>query len=103
IGITSAQRSPFFPDLPTLDEQGVKGFNAVAWSGLFALKGTPPEIVERIHAETVKALNSANVKARLRDLAMVPIADSQADFDAFVRNEMKRWGEAVKASGAKVD
>ena len=103
IGITSLKRSPFFPDVPSLDEQGLKGFDAIAWAGLFAPAGTPPAVLERLNAEVVKVLNTQVMLKRFEDLAMAPIGDSRAEFDRFVRAELVRWGQAVKMSGAKID
>jgi tripartite-type tricarboxylate transporter receptor subunit TctC len=103
IGITSIKRSPFFPDVPTLDEQGLKGFDAIAWAGLFAPAGTPTPILDRLNSEAVKALNTPAMQKRFQDLAMISIGDSRADFDRFVKAELARWGKAVKDSGAKID
>ena len=103
IAISSIKRSPFFPDVPTLDEQGLKGFDATAWAGLFAPAGTPPAILDRLHNEVVKALNTPAMQKRFMDLAMIPIADSRAEFDRFVKAEYLRWAKAVKESGAKID
>jgi len=103
IGITSIKRSPFFPDVPTLDEQGLKGFDAIAWAGLFAPAGTPTPILDRLNSETVKALNTPAMQKRFQDLAMISIGDSRTDFDRFVKAELVRWGKAVKDSGAKID
>jgi tripartite-type tricarboxylate transporter receptor subunit TctC len=103
IGITSIKRSPFFPDVPTLDEQGVKGFDASAWAGLFSVAGTPAPVLDRLNTETVKVLNAPATQKRFHDLAMTSIGDSRADFARFVKEELVRWGKAVKISGAKID
>lgn len=103
IGITSIKRSPFFPEVPTLDEQGLKGFDAIAWAGLFAPAGTPAPILDRLHDEVVKALNTPAMQKRFHDLAMTTIGDTRADFDRFVKAELARWGKVVKVSGAKID
>ena len=103
IGITSIKRSPFAPDVATLDEQGLKGFDAIAWAGLFAPTGTPAVVLDRLNNEVVKALNTPAVQKRFQDLSMPTIGDSRADFDRFVKAELVRWGKAVKVSGAKID
>jgi tripartite-type tricarboxylate transporter receptor subunit TctC len=103
IGITSSARSPFFPELPTVAEQGLPGFEATAWAGLFAPAGTPEPILQRLNAEVVKALGQPEVQKRFQDLSMPTIGDSRAAFDAFLKAEFARWGRAVKLSGAKVD
>src|SRR5581483_6730817 len=103
LAVTSIKRSPFLPDVPTVDEQGLKGFDMIAWAGLFAPAGTPAPILDRLNAEVVKTLNTPATQKRFQDLTMTSIGDSRPDFDRFVRNELKRWGEAVKLSGAKID
>jgi tripartite-type tricarboxylate transporter receptor subunit TctC len=103
IGITSIRRSPFFPDVPTLDEQGLKGFDAIAWAGLFAPAGTPAPVLDRLHDEVVKALATPAMQKRFHDLAMTTIGDGRAEFDRFVKAELARWGKVVKASGARID
>jgi tripartite-type tricarboxylate transporter receptor subunit TctC len=103
IAITSIKRSPFLPEVPTVDEQGVKGFDASAWAGLFAPAGTPAPILDRLNGEVVKTLNTPAAQKRFQDLTMTTIGDSRADFDRFVKAELERWGKAVKASGAKID
>jgi tripartite-type tricarboxylate transporter receptor subunit TctC len=103
LAITSIKRSSFFPDVPTLDEQGLKGFDAIAWAGLFAPAGTPGPILDRLNAEVVKIINSAPMQKRFQELALIPIADTRADFDRFVKAELARWGTVVKMSGAKID
>jgi len=103
IGITSSKRSPFYPELPTIEEQGLPGFDAIAWAGFFAPVGTPTPILERLNNEMVSALKTPEIQKRFQDLAMPTIGDTRADFDAFLKNEYARWGKAVRLSGAKVD
>jgi tripartite-type tricarboxylate transporter receptor subunit TctC len=103
IAITSGTRSPFFPELPTVAEQGLKGFDAIAWAGLFAPAGTPEPILQRLNTEVIRQLKEPESQKRFRDLSMPTIGDSRAEFDAFLKAELARWGEAVKSSGAKID
>jgi tripartite-type tricarboxylate transporter receptor subunit TctC len=103
IAITSGARSPFFPELPTVAEQGLKGFDAIAWAGLFAPAGTPEPILQRLNTEVIRQLKEPESQKRFRDLSMPTIGDSRAEFDAFLKAELARWGEAVKSSGAKID
>ncbi|WP_296554717.1 tripartite tricarboxylate transporter substrate binding protein [Pigmentiphaga sp.] len=103
LAISSRSRSPFMPDLPTLDESGLKGFDVTAWSGLLAPRQTPPEILDRLNAATVKALNQPDVRQRFKELSMSIIGDSRQDFERFIREELERWKVEVKSSGAKVD
>lgn len=103
IGISSRKRSPFYPELPTLDEQGLPGFDATAWAGFFAPRGTPTPVLQRLNEEAVRALNTPEMQKRFRELAMPTIGDTRAEFEAFLRTEYARWGEIVRISGAKID
>jgi len=103
LGITSGTRSPFVPELPTVAEQGYPGFEPTAWAGLFAPAGTPEPILQRLNVEVVKLLAAPDVQHRFKDLSMPTIADTRAHFDAFLKTEYARWGDAVKISGAKVE
>jgi tripartite-type tricarboxylate transporter receptor subunit TctC len=103
IAISSIKRSSFFPDVPTLDEQGLKGFDAVAWAGLFATGGTATPILDRLNSEVIRALNTPAMQKRFQDLSLIYAGNSRAEFDRFVRSELVRWGQAVKISGAKVE
>ena len=103
LAVTSAQRSPSAPDVPTMNEAGVAGFDVQSWFGLVAPKGTPKEIIARVNAEAVKALGSADIKERFLDLGAVPGPMSPEAFGEYIRAEIIRWGEVVKASGAKVE
>ena len=103
LAVTSAQRSPSAPDVPTMNETGVAGFDVQSWFGLVAPKGTPKEIITRVNAEAVKALGTADIKERFLDLGAVPGPMSPEAFGEYIRAEIIRWGEVVKASGAKVE
>ena len=103
LGITSSTRSPFFPELPTVAEQGYPGFEATAWAGLFSPAGTPEPILQRLNLEVVKLLAVPDVQKRFQTLSMPTIGDTRAQFDAFLKAEFARWGKAVQISGAKVD
>ncbi len=103
LAVTSAQRSPSAPDVPTMNEAGVASFDVQSWFGLVAPKGTPKEIITRVNAEAVKALGTADIKERFLDLGAVPGPMSPEAFGEYIRAEIIRWGEVVKASGAKVE
>lgn len=103
LGITSSKRSEFFPELPSLDEQGIRGFDATAWAGLFARRGTPQPILDRLSAETLKVLKSPEVRQHFQKLSMAQINDSPAEFERFIEADLVRWGNFVKASGIKVN
>ncbi len=103
LGVTSMQRSPFLPEVPTLDEQGVKGFNVIAWAGLVAPAKTPLPILERFNSEVVRMLKTPEMQKRFQGLSMVPIGDTREQFGAFLKAELARWGRAVKLSGVIVE
>ena len=103
LAVTSAQRSPSAPDVITMGEAGVPGFDVQSWFGLVAPKGTPKDIIARVNAEAVKALATADIKERFLDLGAVPAPMSPEAFGDFIRAEIIRWSEVVKASGAKVE
>ena len=103
LAVTSAQRSPSAPDVPTMGEAGVPGFDVQSWFGLVAPKGTPKDIIARVNAEAVKALGSADIKERFMDLGAVPGPMSPEGFGEYIRAEITRWGEVVKISGAKAE
>jgi len=103
LGVTSMRRSPFLPEVPTLDEQGVKGFDVIAWAGFVAPAKTPVPVLDRLNGEVVRMLKTPEVQKRFQDLSMVPIGDTREQFGAFLKAELANWGKAVKLSGAKVE
>jgi tripartite-type tricarboxylate transporter receptor subunit TctC len=103
LGIGSAQRSPFLPEVPTIAESGFPGFEAVGWIGIAAPAKTPPAILDKLHAEIVRIINTPEMKERLATLAFTPVGDTRQQFSAFIKSEIARWGKAVKESGAKAD
>jgi tripartite-type tricarboxylate transporter receptor subunit TctC len=103
IAVTSAQRSPFLPDVPTIAESGYPGFDVQSWFALVAPAGTPKPIIMQLNAALNKALNSPEVKQRLQELAATPEPGSPEKMAAFEVTEVKRWRDVVKASGAKAE
>ena len=103
LGIATLKRSPFLPDLPTIAESGYAGFEAVGWIGIAAPAKTPVAILDKLNAEMVKIINEPDVKERLATLAFTPVGDTRAQFAAFMKSEIAKWGKAVKESGAKAD
>jgi tripartite-type tricarboxylate transporter receptor subunit TctC len=96
-GVTDAARSPAVPDLPTVAEAGLPGFEAVQWFGLAAPAGTPKTVVDKLHAAVVKALNDPDVKKRYEELAMTPAPSaSPEDYTKFVHDEGVRWHKVVE-------
>jgi tripartite-type tricarboxylate transporter receptor subunit TctC len=102
-GVATPARVPSAPDIPTVAEAGLPGFEVTAWYGVVAPAGTPQDIVERLSREIAQAVASPDLQARLSKLGATPAASSPADFTAFMRREYAKWGKAVKDSGAKVD
>lgn len=97
-------RTPFLPDVPTLDELGLKGFNGGAWLGLFAPAGTPKVIVERLHRELNATLQEPEILKRMQGLGSeVLISKNPAEFEEFIQGEYVKWGQRVKDSGAKIE
>ena len=103
LGIGSAQRSPFLPEVPTIAESGFAGFEAVGWIGIAAPAKTPPAVLDKLHDEIVRIINTSEMKERLATLAFTPVGDSRAEFARFIKSEIAKWGKAVKESGAKAD
>jgi tripartite-type tricarboxylate transporter receptor subunit TctC len=103
LAVTSRARSPAAAEIPTIAESGFPGFFADAWSGLFAPKGTPQSIVNKLAQETARALQARDVRERLAGLGAEPVGSTPAEFRAFVQGEIEKWARVVKASGARVD
>jgi tripartite-type tricarboxylate transporter receptor subunit TctC len=104
LAVTTSTRSPAMPDLPTVNEAGVKGFDLSTWFGVFVPAGTPPEIVAKLNAGIVAALDSKELTDRLAAMGTVPPKNNTpATFAAFVRAENAKYAKVVKESGAKVD
>ncbi len=98
IAVTTSKRHPQLPDVPTLSEAGVKGFEAVAWFGIVAPPGTPKDIVNKLNIEIVKILNTPEVRQRLIDGGSEVIGNSPDDADRFLKSEIKKWGVVVRSA-----
>jgi tripartite-type tricarboxylate transporter receptor subunit TctC len=103
LGLATLKRSPFLPDLPTIAESGYPGYEAVGWVGIAAPAKTPPAILDKLNAEVVKIINQPDVRERLQTLAFTPIGDTRAQFAAYIKSEIAKWGKVVKESGARAD
>jgi tripartite-type tricarboxylate transporter receptor subunit TctC len=103
IAVTTDKRSPSTPELPTIAESGVAGYEAGSWYGLSAPAGTSKEIVSRLHAETIKVLALPDVKERLFNAGFEIVTSTPEQFAAFTRSEIQKWGKIVKSAGLKAD
>ncbi len=101
--VTTLKPSGFFPELPTVSDTGLAGFDISTWFGIFAPAGTPKSVVDRLHAEFERALGSDDLRQRLSRMGAEPAPMTPADFGAFVLAEQKKYAGIVKASGARVD
>ncbi len=103
LGISSAKRSPLAPDLPTIAESGLPGFEASIWQGVLAPAGTPNAIVEKLNREIGAALASADVKKQFFAAGVEAMPSTPAQFRSYIESEIAKWAKVIKASGAKVD
>ena len=103
LAVTTVRRSPAFPDIPTMQEAGVPGYQVTTWYGLWAPAGTPPEIVNRLQAEVVKAFAKPEVKEIWAAQGADAGGNSPAEFNTFIKAEIVKWAKVVKDSGAKID
>ena len=103
LGVSSAARLAAFPDMPTIAEMGVPGYEATLWFGILAPGGTPMPIVNRLHATLTRALQSADLKTRFTAEGSEPIGSTPQEFQAFIKSEIERWAVVVRASGMKAE
>ena len=103
LGIASAKRSPQLPDVPTISEAGVPGFEAVNWFGLFAPAKTPKPIIARLNAAVVKVLHTEDMRAQYAKLGADVVGSSPQEFAAYVRRDIAKYADIVKRSGARLD
>lgn len=100
LAVTTLKRTAILPDLPTMDEAGLKGFEASTWHGLVAPAGTPSDVLAKLHDTAVKALHDPEVRTSLGRLGVDIVGDTQAEFAAYIKSEIPKWTAIVKASGA---
>ena len=103
LAVSSAKRIAAAPELPTVAESGVPGFDVVAWFGFFAPAGTPKALVDRLSAETRTALNAGDLRKRLIDLGAEPLGSTPEEFAAYVQAEFQRWGRLAREAGIRLD
>ena len=103
LAITSTTRSPAFPDLPTMAEAGYKGFEVTTWYALWGIKGTPQPIIDKMYAESVKALNDPDIKKIWESQGATIGGQPPKEFASFISSEIAKWGKVVKDSDIKID
>jgi tripartite-type tricarboxylate transporter receptor subunit TctC len=103
LGITSAQRSPIVPDVPTIAESGLPGYEQSAWHGLFAPAATPPAIVGKLNEELVRLLRLPEIKERLAAQGVDVVASTPAEFAAFIKQDVAKYAKLVKTAGIRVE
>ena len=101
--VTSPQRLPMLPDVPTVAESGLPGYDSTGWFGVVAPADTPAPIIARLNAEIVAALNDEQVKAAMRNLGVEPAPGTPKAFDDYIRAETRKWAQVIKTAGIKLD
>ncbi len=103
LAVGSPRRSPNYPDVPTIAESGLPGFEAGAWQGLAAPAGTPPDVVKRLNETLVKVMQMPDVRERLLGAGLEPVGGSPEDFAQFIKSEIAKWSKVAKDVGARAD
>ena len=101
LGISSPKRSPLVPEVPTIAESGLPGFESLTWFGLLGPAGTPKGVVDRVNAEMNKALQNADIQARFAQLGFEPAGGSAAEFAATIQRDARKWSKVIKDAGVK--
>jgi tripartite-type tricarboxylate transporter receptor subunit TctC len=102
LGVTSRKRVPQLPDVPAVAET-LAGFENLGWFGLMAPTGTPRGVIDKVHADTVKALESADIRKRFDDIGMAPVGNAPADFARAIRDEAERWAKVIRARKLEIN
>jgi len=103
LAVTTLRRSPTLPDLPTIDESGLKGFGVSVWGGIAAPAGTPAEIMASMHSQLVRILALPEIRERYRSLGAEPVGNSPEEFGTFLRDQIEFWGNVVRRANIKVN
>ncbi len=103
LGVTSVERSPLLPDVPSISEGGLKGYEVEGWFGLYAPRATPAAIVEKLNKAAVKVLQDPDIKSQLLSQGAVTVGDSQEHFDLFTRDERAKWAKIIQEAGIELE
>jgi tripartite-type tricarboxylate transporter receptor subunit TctC len=103
LAVSTIKRSAFAPDLPTVAESGLPGFNVFGWNGVLVTAGTPRPVIEKLHSLFITAMKDPEVRKRMADFGFEPIGNTPEEFGAFVKEDIARWAKLVKETGAKVE
>ena len=103
IAVTSRERLAAMPEVPTVSEAGLNGYESSQWYGLLAPAGTPPEVLNLLNAQVARIMRSAEMKITMTNDGLVPIGSSREQFAAHIRSEIDKWARVISASGARVD
>ncbi len=101
LGLSGPKRTPLAPGIPTLAESGLEGFSVTSWFGVAAPARTPRPIVERLHAEIVRALHAPDLHERLKGMGADPVGNTPEEYTVFVQEEITKWGKVIRAAGIK--
>jgi tripartite-type tricarboxylate transporter receptor subunit TctC len=103
LGVTGSKRAPVLPDVPTIAESGVPGYEAITWNGIVAPAGMPKAVITRLNAEINRALAEPGLSQKLIAIGAEPAGGTPEEFAKFIRSEYAKWGDVVRRSGAKMD
>jgi tripartite-type tricarboxylate transporter receptor subunit TctC len=103
IAVTTDKRSHTLPELPTIAEAGVKGYEASTWYGLLAPAGTPQPVITRLHDEVVRALKTPDMREKFASQGFEPAGTTPAEFAAYIKSEIAKWGKVIRDAGIKAD
>ena len=103
LGVSSKTRSQFAPDVPSVDEAGVPGYDVTVWFGVLTVAGTPPDIVKRLNTEMVKIIQSPEFRKRMEDVGAEPVGDTTEQMAARIRSDTARYAQLVKEAKVSIE